>query len=378
MEEVEKSKKEIVIGFESDDSVAFMKKYLSVPSVSGFEIEGQRVWGNYMKQYVKSVELDTYGNCIARMGNIDSKYRVIIDSHSDIIGFMVKDIDSNGFLTVVKAGGVDPYVSMGSRVEIRTKNGIINGFFTTPAIHVHKSKVDVSIDNLFIDIGASSKEEALEIGIEIGNPVNYLETYFELNDNKNGNGSKWIVSRGLDDKISGFLSTEIAKRLFESNIGLDFQLIFLSTIQEENGLVGSEIFSKNNSNNGYNDTYIVLDVCHDLKSPHYTTKTCSTSSEMGGVLSVGTPIHNNFLNFIREVLDKNELPYQLNASANYTGTNSDIFYKNGSVTSLFSLATQNMHSCNEKVSKYDVEVVIQSIIAILKEIKEGQDFGYKL
>ena len=355
-----------------ETSKEFLKNYLNNPSPSGFEAKlgSQKIWADYIKPYVYDVNMDAYGNVYAKMGNPHSDYKVVIEAHADEIGWYVNYIDDKGFIKVVRNGGADNSITPSMRVNLWGKKGKIEGVFGHPAIHVHKGDVKTTLDTMFIDVGASDKKAVFDMGIEIGTPLTFQDGYMEL-------GSDWIVGRALDDKINGFIIAEVARKLFEKNIVLDFQLFIVNSVQEEIGLRGAKMIA----NRINPDVAFILDVCHDTTPPCYNaSKEGAFKGGDGGVLFVSPSVHNNVLNFVKDTLNKKEIPFQMGASTNSTGTDTDAFaYSGDGIPScLISIPLSYMHTTIEKVHKQDVKNVIKSVIEVLKNIKSGEDFGYKL
>ena len=81
----------------------FLEKYLNSSSPTGFEYElgGQKIWMDYISKYVDKVELDNYGTAYGVMGNMDSDFKVVIESHADEIAWFVNYIDSKGYIKVI-------------------------------------------------------------------------------------------------------------------------------------------------------------------------------------------------------------------------------------------------------------------------------------
>jgi putative aminopeptidase FrvX len=355
-----------------EESKEFLKNYLNNPAPSGFEAKlgSQKIWADYIKPYVNEVYLDTYGNAVAVVGNMNSDYKVVIEAHADEIAWYVNYIDDKGYIRVVHNGGSDNLITPSMRVNLWGRKGKVEGVFGHPAIHIQKDEHKVNLDSMFVDIGASSKKEVLKRGIEIGTPITFQDGYMEL-------GDKWIVGRALDDKINGFVIAETARKLYEDNILLDYQLYIVNSVQEEIGLKGAQMIASNINPN----VAFILDVCYETTSPCYDeTKQGYFKASLGGVLTVSPSVHNNLLEFVRGVLDKEKIPYQIGASSDYTGTDTDAFAYTGSgiPSCLISLPLSYMHSTVEKVHKKDVKLVIKSLIEILKNIKVGETFAYTL
>jgi len=356
-----------------EKSKEFLKEYLNNPSPSGFEAKfgSQKIWADYINPYVKSVDLDSYGNAVAVMGNMESEYKVVIEAHSDEIAWYVNYIDDKGFIKVIRNGGSDFLITPSMRVNLWTKKGAIKGIFGHPAIHVHKNDYKINLETIFVDVGATSKKEVLAMGIEIGTPITFQDGYMEdFNDN-------WITGRALDNKIGGFMIAEVARKLHEKGIELDYQLHIVNAVQEEVGLRGGKMMAENIKP----DVAFVVDVCHDTTPPCYNeSKEGVTVAGSGGVLTVAPAVHNNVLDFVRKKLDKKKIPYQMSASTNSTGTDTDAFAYSGKgiPSCLISLPLRYMHTTVETCSKEDVKIIIKSFVEILKNIKENKDFSYQL
>lgn len=86
----------------------FLLKYLNTDSPSTYEVEAQKVWLDELKDLVDDVITDDYGNVVLLIkGTEKSGYKVVIDAHSDEIGWIVKEISDDGFIKVQRNGGTD-------------------------------------------------------------------------------------------------------------------------------------------------------------------------------------------------------------------------------------------------------------------------------
>ena len=206
--------------------IKFLEKYVETPSPSGFEMElgGQKVWIDYVKQFCDRVETDNYGNAYAHYvsPNISTYSEgfgfvknpgvktVLLDAHSDEIGFFVFDITEEGFIKIGRIGGSDITIAPSSRVNVWSAKGKVNGVFGHPAIHIQKGKFKAKIEEMFVDIGVSSKKEVEKKGITIGDAITMVDGYMKLGD--------FHCGRSLDDKIGGFINSQILRKLHEEKI----------------------------------------------------------------------------------------------------------------------------------------------------------------
>lgn len=337
------------------DQKDFLKEYINTPSPSGYEmlLGGQKVWIEYVKQYCDRVETDDYGNAYAFYGKGDKT--ILFDAHGDEIGFFVFDITKEGFIKIGRLGGSDITIAPSSRVNIWGEKGSIMGIFGHPAIHVQSGDFKAKLEDMFIDVGVSSKEEVEELGITIGTPITMSDGFLDL--------GKFYCGRSLDDKIGGFITAQVLKRLHDGKVELPFQLVVVNAVQEEVGLHGAELAAcKINP-----DVAIVIDVTHDTDSPCYSkSKNGSISAGKGIVLGNSPCIQKNLLKLLVNTAKENEISYQLTATGRASGTNADSYaYPHGIPTGLLKLPLRYMHTTVECVHKDDVELTITFLYKIL-------------
>jgi putative aminopeptidase FrvX len=348
----------------------FLQEYLNSNAPTGFEYElgGQKIWMDYISKFVEEVEIDNYGTAWGVMGNMDSDFKVVIEAHADEISWFVNYIDSKGYIKVIKNGGSDATIAPSMRVTLWGENGPVDGIFGHPAIHISYRKKESDLDSIFIDVGASSKDEVEQMGIKVGTVVTFKDQFMKL-------GSNYYTGRALDNRIGGFMIAEVARKLKEKSKKLPFKLYVVNSVQEEIGLRGAQMVTQTIKPN----VAIITDVCHETSSPCYTaSKEGDFVAGNGGVITRAPAVHNKLRKLIIDSCDKKEIKYQLKASSTSTGTDTDAFaYSNGGVPSaLISLPLKYMHTTCETVHKDDVESVIKMIYHTLLNIEENHNFKY--
>ncbi len=349
--------------------MTFLEKYLNNASPTGYESEGQKIWMEYITPYVDEFITDIYGTAVGVI-NPEADYKVVIEGHADEISWYVNYITDDGLIYVIRNGGSDHQIAASKRVNIHTKKGIVKGVFGWPAIHTRDRAKEKSpqLDNIFIDVGCSTKEEVENLGVHVGCVITYPDEFFVLNDNK-------FVCRALDNRVGGFMIAEVAKKLKENNIKLPFGLYITNSVQEEIGLRGAEMITQTIKPN----VAIVTDVCHDTTTPMIDKKKEGyTKIGQGPVISYAPAVQNNLRELLIATAEKHNIAFQRLAASRMTGTDTDAFaYSNGGVASaLISLPLRYMHTTVEMVHKDDVEGVINLIYNTLLEIKAGQSFSY--
>jgi putative aminopeptidase FrvX len=257
-------------------------------------------------------------------------------------------------------------------VNIHTrKNGIVRGVFGWPAIHTRHgedAKLTPKINNIFIDVGAENKKEALEMGIHVGAVITFDDPLEILNE-------QYYVGRALDNRMGGFCIAEVARLIHEQKIDLPYSLYIVNSVQEEVGLRGAEMITQSIKPN----VAIVTDVTHDTHTPMIDKKKHGdVKTGNGPTVTYAPAVHNKLLNLIIDTAEEKEIPLQLEASSRRTGTDTDAFaYSNGGVPSaLISLPLRYMHTTVEMAHRKDVEAVIQLIFETLQRIENDHNFKY--
>jgi putative aminopeptidase FrvX len=350
-------------------SKEFLFKYVNNASPTGFEMDGQKIWLDFIKPYADSYITDTYGS-VAAIINPKADYKVVIEAHADEISWFVNFISDDGYIYVIRNGGSDHQIAPSKRVNIFTDKGIVKGVFGWPAIHVRKDKNDKapSMESIFIDVGCESKKEVEKLGVKVGCVITFDDELMDLNKN-------YICGRALDNRIGGFMIAEVARELKVNKVKLPFGLYIVNAVQEEIGLKGAEMMAARIKP----DVAIITDVCHDTHAPMYDKKKDGDQKAgQGPVLTFGPAVQNNLLQMVMKVADKKKIPYQRAAVSRSTGTDTDAFaYSNDGVASaLISLPLKYMHTTVETAHYDDIENVIKLIYEFLIQLKNGHDFRY--
>lgn len=351
------------------ESLAFLERYINNASPTGFEAPGQQLWLDYIRPYVDSYMVDTYGTVVGVI-NPEAKYKVVIEAHADEISWFVHYITSDGFIYLRRNGGSDHLIAPSKRVNIHTKKGMVTGVFGWPAIHTRVSEKEEtpSMKNIFLDVGATNKDEVEKMGIHVGCVATFEDEFIVLND-------RYYLGRALDNRIGGYMIAEVARMLKEKKDKLPFGVYFTNSVQEEIGLRGAEMIAHRIQP----DVAIITDVCHDSQTPMMSkVMNGDLACGKGPVLSYGPAVQNNLLQHIIDQAEKNDLPFQRAAVSRSTGTDTDAFaYSNAGVASaLISLPLRYMHTTVEMVHKEDVDNVIRLIYHSLKTIKNNHDWRY--
>ena len=348
--------------------LAFFEKYINNAAPTGYEWNGQKIWLDFISKYIDTHQVDNYGTVYGVI-NPEAEFKVVIEAHADEISWYVSYITDDGFIYVKRNGGSDHMIAPSKKVNIHTKKGFVQAVFGWPAIHTRRGgkDPDLKADSIFLDCGATSKKEVLEMGIHVGSVITYQDEFMILN-------KKYAVGRALDNRAGGVVIALVAKMLKENKKKLLFGLYIVNAVQEEVGLRGAEMITQTIKPN----VAIVTDVAHDTSTPMINKKTEGDfKCGRGPILTYGPAVHNKLLDLIIDTAEAKKIPFQRDAASRATGTDTDAFaYSNGGVPSaLISFPLRYMHTTVEMVELADMENAAKLIYETL--LKLTPDFNFK-
>lgn len=344
--------------------IDFLKRLLSTPGPSGDEAAAARVWREEARRFADTVRADVAGNSYAILEG--SGPRVLLAGHIDEIGLMVSHIDEGGFLFFSAVGGWDSQVLVGQRVRLLGRSGDLIGVIGKKPIHLLKPEERSqasSIDNLWIDIGVNSRDEALE-HIRLGTVGVIDAPLYELPGGR-------IVSRSLDNRIGAFVVLEALRLLSEQRPAAAVAAV--ATAQEEITLAGATAASYSFDP----QIAIAVDVTFATDHPESDKRQWGEVKLGGGpVLSRGSANSPLVYDRLVAVAEREQIPYSVQISPRYTGTDADAIHKSraGVATGVISIPNRYMHSPNEMVQLSDVEQAARLIAAFVRSIATVEEF----
>lgn len=342
----------------------FLVDLLNARSPSGYETEAQAVFDRYVASSADEYSKDALGNRIATL-NPGGDPVLMLAGHMDELGLIITYVSKEGFLYFDTIGGHDRIVISGRRVVIQTRNGIIKGVTGKRAVHLmdQKDREKVpQIHEMWIDIGASSKEEALKM-VAIGDVATYDHS-FELFHGTIG------VARAFDNKSGAYIVGETLRRL-SAGEQPRAKVVAVATTQEEIGTRGA-------TTSGYAvnpHLAIAVDVGHATDHPDCDQrKYGETKLGAGPILCRGANINPIVFERLIECAEREKIPYQLEADPRPTGTDARAIQmaRGGIATGLISVPLRYMHTPSEVVDLRDVEHSVQLLVAFARSLKKGE------
>ncbi|MGF1657553.1 MAG: M20/M25/M40 family metallo-hydrolase [Verrucomicrobiales bacterium] len=344
----------------------FLVELLNTPSPSGWEGDGQALWMKKAAEYADSVESDAYGNAWATLKGQGGP-TLMLEAHADEIGFIVKAVDSKGFLSVGPVGGSDRTLVPARKIRIFTDNGPVVGVFGNTAIHLRdteKDKVPEWKDH-YVDVGASTEEAVQKMGIRVGQPAVYVDTCEVLSGGR-------LVGRALDNRIGGFIMLSILKALAAGPRPIA-TIVFANAVQEEIGSYGAHMLAHRISP----DVAVIFDVTHATDTPGIDNRDHGTVKlGAGPTVSHGMANHGGVVAGLMSVATYEQIALQHEAISRSTRTDVDAVFitKEGIPSALVSIPLRYMHSPTEIVDTKDVDAACRLVCAYARSLNSETRF----
>ncbi len=343
----------------------FFKELVQSPSPSGFEQPAQEIYRDFVKNIADEIKTDVHGNVIA-LKKGTGKLRFMVSGHADEIGMMVKYIDDDGFIRFSAIGGVDSTLLPGLKVNIYHEKKVVRGIIGRKPIHLLKPeerKKTVTLDDLWIDIGAKDRKDA-EKKTEVGDPITFFPGTEMLNRNI-------ISTKATDNKAGVFVAGALLKEL--ANEKLSVNIYAVSSVQEEIGLRGART-----SAFGIDPHIgIAIDVTHATDYPGMDKNVMGdVKLDKGPVIAIGANINPKVFSLLKAAAKKVKVKFQVEAAPRGTGTDANAIQitRSGVAAGLISIPNRYMHTPNEIISFNDLDGAVKILAEFVHMIDDGTDF----
>ena len=340
-----------------------LQRLIDSSSPSGFESAVQKVVREELGQYADEVSTDIHGNVIAAL-NPAGRPRVMLTAHCDEIGFIIRYIDEQGFLSFAPIGGFDTTTLPGSRVVLLTPAGPILGVIGCQPVHLtdadERGRAPKYYD-LWIDIGAASREEAARL-VPLGTPATRAARLEALRGDL-------VVSRALDNKAGLCSIIEAMQRIHNRRDGLKAAVYCVSAVQEEVGTRGAHT----SAYTVHPDIAITVDVTFASDNPQTSRQRLGDVKLGGGpAITLGGFVNGRIAQRLLSIAQESSIAFQYDIQGGYTGTDNDEIQvvHGGVATGLLNIPSRYMHSESEIVSLADIDATAELMARLVLSLKE--------
>lgn len=344
------------------------KTLFDLPGIAGYEHEVRKFMRKEMEKYTNfSIETDRLGSIFAikKAKNPDAPI-LMVAGHMDEVGLMVAGINDQGMIKMQPVGGLPGEVFVSQVLNVYTKNGVIKGVVGAIPVHMRVEQ-KTSFDDLLLDIGAESKEQALSFGVELGNMI-LFDNPFSFTKNPYR-----LISKAIDNRYGCGLALEVIEHF--NDIELPYTLIAGATVQEEVGLRGAET----SVNYFKPDLFIAMDA-----SPvgDATNKESMGALNQGFLVRIYDPrntMHQGLLNYFVDLAKEHQIKYQYFTSLGGTDAAKALDSNQGIPSTTIGLPTRYIHSTASLMDVRDLDEARKMLFKIIetltvekiKELKES-------
>jgi len=328
--------------------------------VAGREEEVRALMKELLRPSVDEIKEDKLGDVIGIKKGKKGAPSVMLAAHMDEIGLMVKNITKEGFIQFTKIGGIDDRILIAQRAIVHTDKGPIEGIIGSKPPHILKEeekKKVIEADDLFIDVGANSKEDAQKMGVRVGDPVS-----FDIKFTRVGNDA--VMGKAFDDRVGCAALVEVMRKL----PSVDCTVYAVGTIQEEVGLRGATIAAFQL----FPDVGIAIDVTVAGDIPGVKEVEAPIKMRKGPSLTVadvGLITHPKVLRLLIDAAEESKVPYQLESGLLGTTDAARIaLTREGVPSGVISVPTRYIHSPASMLSLSDVENAVKLAITAIKNV----------
>lgn len=207
--------------------ISTLKELCALPGVSSFEDQVRSYIRGRVEPYADSLRVDAMGNLIVfKKGTKATGNKLMLCAHMDEVGLIVRSITEDGYLKFSCVGGIDRRVLLGKQVQVGGRQ--VPGVIGLKAIHMttpEERKKVPKLEDYYIDIGASSREEAEQL-VELGDCCVFAGDVVEF-------GAGMLKAKAIDDRVG----CAVLIHLLEEELPMDCTFVF--TVQEEVGTRGA-------------------------------------------------------------------------------------------------------------------------------------------
>src|SRR3990170_1485743 len=330
--------------------------------VAGREDEVRTLMMELLKPDVDEIKQDKLGNVIGIKRGKKGTPTVMLAAHMDEIGLMIKNVTKEGFIQFSKIGGIDDRILVSQRVLIHTDKGPIAGVIGSKPPHILKEeerKKVTEADELFIDIGASDKEDAKKMGVHIGDAVSFDVKFVRV-------GGNAATGKAFDNRAGCTALIGIMKNLPP----VDCTVYAVGTIQEEVGARGAGV----SAFGLYPDVALALDVTVAGDVPGVREVEAPAKMNKGPSLTVadyGLITPPKVLRWLIDTAEETGVPYQLETGMHgSTDAGRISLTREGIPSGVMSIPVRYIHSSTSMLSLDDVENTVKLGVAAAKSVSK--------
>ncbi len=355
-----------------DATEQLLQELTEAPGVPGYEEGVRGVMHRALDGLAAGVERDGLGSLVAWLPGTAERPRVMLAAHMDEVGFMVRYITEGGFLRFVPLGGWWDQVLLAQQVVIRTVKGDVPGVIGAKPPHMLKDEERNKVlekDSMYIDVGATSREQVEEMGIRIGDPILPRSAFTVMA------GGRTYMSKAWDDRIGCAVIVDVFRALAEQ--AHPNMLYGVGTVQEEVGLRGA----RTSAHLVDPDVGLVLEAALAGDLPDMKPEEAAVKLGGGPVLLAydASMIPNLALrNLVIDTARAEGIPLQIDVMPR-GGTDAGAIHVNagGVPATVLAVPARHIHSHQGIISRSDYDQTVRLVTALVRRLDAGAVAGLR-
>jgi putative aminopeptidase FrvX len=347
-----------------DRTAKLMEELTNAMGPSGFEGPVRDILVRELRGAGAEVTTDGIGSVIGVIRGAAAEPKIMLVAHMDEVGLMVRHITSDGYVKVQTLGGFVERALADKRWTILTHKGPIHALSGLKSAHLtapDEARTVPPIREIFLDVGAGSKEEAEDLGIRPGDPIAPWSPFTVLSNGR-------YAAKAFDDRIGCAMLVEAARRMRARGIRTPNTIYFVGSVQEEVGSRGAQTASQVIRP----DLGIALEV--GVAGDHPDVSPDDAQSKLGGGPSIflyeSSMLPNLKLrDLFFEVAEEEEIPLQTDIISRYGQDAAQVQrHGTGTPTIAFSVPTRYLHTHTSVIDRSDFDRGVDLLIAILMRL----------
>jgi endoglucanase len=339
--------------------LTLLRKLSNAYGPPGYEDEAREILRTELEGVADETRVDKLGNIIFWHRGKKDRPLIMLAAHTDEVGFLVRYIEDAGYLRL-HSWGIIPNLLPGQRLIFRGKKGDLRGIIGTKPPHImseEERKKPVILDDLFVDIGTCTREEAEARGAYEGMTGVFDVEFLDL-------GYGYVRGKALDDRAGCYVMAEV----FKSLKGSPYNVVAVGTVQEEVGMRGSRTAAYQVDP----DFGLAIEGTFAVDMPGMAPHMVPAALKKGPVVTLADAsviAHPKVLKAITEAAEERKIPYQFKKiPSGGTDAGSIHLTKGGVPSGTIAVPCRYIHGPASITTTEDIENTIRLVKAFIERI----------
>lgn len=341
-----------------------LEELSNAPAPSGYEAPVRAILRREFQAAGLEISTDGLGSIIGVLRGSSAEPRIMLAAHMDEVGALVKYVTPDGMVKFQVLGGMLDQAWADQRWTIMTSRGAVLAISGLKSIHVTPPEERGRVtprNELFLDVGANSHQEAEALGIRPGDPIVPASSFAALAYGR-------YAGKALDDRVGCVMLIETLHRLKERSALTPNTIYFVGTVQEEIGLRGAHTaVAAVKPDLGLSlEAGIAAD--HPGGSPNFVQERLGAGPVIY-LADSGMLVNLKLRDFLQEVARENNIPTQTEVTSNGAEDAAEIQrFGTGVPAANFAVATRYLHDHNSEIQRSDLDQSIDLLVKVLSQL----------